>query len=92
VSEPTGEILPVWVCLLKVARGDRWYHNGPFESEAEAVEYARLAHRVFEVHEVWLPIEQARRRLTWPRLWARHPWARSRSVAEGCQGPEGVTR
>lgn len=92
MSEPTGEILPVWVCLLKVAGGERWYHNGPFESEAKAVEFANLARRRFEVRKQWLPIEDAGRRLARPHLWSRHPWARSRSVAEGCQGPEGVTR
>ena len=92
MNEPTGEILPVWFCLLSGRGGTRLYYNGPFASESQAVDFGQAVPRRFEVLQVWLPIEDASRRLARPRLWPRHPWARALAVAEGCQGPEGVTR
>jgi len=92
VNEPTGEILPLWFCVLYGMGGTRRYYNGPFASESQAVEFALAVPRRFEVLQMWLPIESATVALARPRIWSQHPWARARSVAEGCQGPEGVTR
>jgi len=89
VNEPTGEILPVWFCLLSGSGGSRQYYNGPFASEAQAVEFGQAVPRRFEIRQMWLPSEDALKRLARPRLWVRHPWARSSLVAERGQGPEG---
>lgn len=75
MSDPTGEIRPVWFAVVSGRGGDRWFYNGPFESEAKASEFGHLARRHFRVERQWLPIDQAERRLACPRVWARHPWA-----------------
>jgi hypothetical protein len=88
-----GEAVRYWLCALAGTRSNRFWSNGPFASEAEARAFGDASGRVYVLRQLVAEAGPAHElRLSSPRVWRGHPWARARSVAEGCQGPEGVTR